>query len=188
MSPSINLHNIKWIHSLLDLVFEFKARRRESVIKKIFKFQEVHVQENLGDDYEEESSSAGYHTDESCSPTPEPGITNIIARSNLSETLQNLSTLDVNVNIERLAERYGALYAHAHLHTLDALDALEPLRDAPELKAKILYSIVVVSIFVLESEIKFPTFPYLGPAGVATNWFSISLSLHIFDLIFQHGY
>lgn len=107
--------------------------------------QEVHVQENLGDDYEEESSSAGYHTDESCSPTPEPGITNIIARSNLSETLQNLSTLDVNVNIERLAERYGALYAHAHLHTLDALDALEPLRDAPELKAKILYSIVVLS-------------------------------------------
>ncbi|XP_043485283.1 uncharacterized protein LOC122513097 isoform X2 [Leptopilina heterotoma] len=109
--------------------------------------QEIHIDENLGggDDYEEESSSAGYHTDKSCSPTPEPSITNVIARGNLSEALQNLSNLDVNVNVERLAERYGALYAHAHLHTLDALDALEPLRDAPELKAKILYSIVVLS-------------------------------------------
>ncbi|XP_033219749.1 uncharacterized protein LOC117174613 isoform X2 [Belonocnema kinseyi] len=109
--------------------------------------QELHADENLGDDYEEESSSAGYHTDDSCSPTPEPGISSVIAATNLSETLQNLSTLDEDfvVSVERLTEKYGALYAHAHLHTLDALDALEPLRDAPELKAKILYSVVVLS-------------------------------------------
>ena len=60
--------------------------------------------------------------------------------------------------MERLSEKYGALYTHAHLHTLDALDALEPLRDAPELKSKILYSVVVVSIFTPESEIKSSTF------------------------------
>lgn len=96
------------------------------------------MDENLGDDYEEESSSAGYHTDESCSPTPEPGLAN-----NFDETLRGLSSLDVTV--ARLRERYGALYSQANLHTLDALDSLEPLRDAPELKAKILYSVVVVS-------------------------------------------
>lgn len=47
--------------------------------------------------------------------------------------------------VERLSKRYGMLYAQAHLHTLDALDTLRPLDDAPELKAKILYSVVVVS-------------------------------------------
>lgn len=83
-----------------------------------------------GEDYEEESSSsAGYHTDESCSLTPEPAL---IPGGNFSAA-------------ERLAEMYSALYDHAHLHTLDALDALQPLHDAPDLKAKILYSVVVVS-------------------------------------------
>ena len=47
--------------------------------------------------------------------------------------------------MEQLAERYGALYDQANLHTLDALDALEPLKGASDLKAKILYSVVVVS-------------------------------------------
>lgn len=46
---------------------------------------------------------------------------------------------------EQLTDRYVALYAHAHLHTLDALDALEALKDATDLKAKILFSVVVVS-------------------------------------------
>ncbi|XP_061941884.1 uncharacterized protein LOC108000270 isoform X1 [Apis cerana] len=83
-----------------------------------------------GEDYEEESSSsAGYHTDESCSLTPEPAL---IPGGNFSAA-------------ERLAKMYSALYDHAHLHTLDALDALQPLHDAPDLKAKILYSVVVLS-------------------------------------------
>ncbi|KYM88921.1 hypothetical protein ALC53_02687 [Atta colombica] len=94
------------------------------------KLQILYLDENLGDDYEEESSSAGYHTDESCSPTPEPVVTDLTS---------------ANITVEQLAERYGTLYAQANLHTLDALDALEPLKDACDLKAKILYSVVVLS-------------------------------------------
>ncbi|KAG7189992.1 hypothetical protein KM043_006150 [Ampulex compressa] len=96
---------------------------------------------NLGDDYEEESSSAGYHTDESCSPTPEPVAGNSCDALPTEEDFSNLTS--ANMTAERLAERYAALYSLAHLHTLDALDALEPLKDAPDLKAKILYSVVV---------------------------------------------
>lgn len=108
--------------------------------------------ENLGDDYEEESSSAGYHTDESCSPTPEPVVTgsgncDVLVREN--RALENPALADITV--ERLAERYGALHSQANLHTLDALDALESLKDAPDLKAKILYSVVVVSVGKVKS-------------------------------------
>ncbi|XP_031771273.1 uncharacterized protein LOC105734936 [Apis florea] len=92
-----------------------------------------------GDDYEEESSSsAGYHTDESCSLTPEPALVFLDGSGG------NFS-VGGDVSAERLAEMYSALYDHAHLHTLDALDALRPLNDAPDLKAKILYSVVVLS-------------------------------------------
>lgn len=107
--------------------------------------------ENL--DYEEESSSsAGYHTDESCSPTPEPVVVVVAAAGavrnggvspNLTEG--NFLNSSSDVTAERLAERYAALYGQAHLHTLDALDAMEPLKDAADLKARILYSVVVLS-------------------------------------------
>ncbi|XP_031847387.2 uncharacterized protein LOC116433441 isoform X1 [Nomia melanderi] len=107
--------------------------------------QAFQLDENLGDDYEEESSSsAGYHTDESCSPTPEPVVRN--TGCSLLRPIENFSGLaGGDATAERLAERYAALYGQAHLHTLDALDALEPLKDAPDLKAKILYSVVVLS-------------------------------------------
>ncbi|XP_018363135.1 PREDICTED: uncharacterized protein LOC108761219 [Trachymyrmex cornetzi] len=108
------------------------------------KLQVLHLDENLGDDYEEESSSAGYHTDESCSPTPEPVVTGINCEAlNAEENCSDLTS--ANITVEQLAERYGALYAQANLHTLDALDALEPLKGASDLKAKILYSVVVLS-------------------------------------------
>ncbi|KAK9298394.1 hypothetical protein QLX08_008293 [Tetragonisca angustula] len=100
--------------------------------------------ENLADDYEEESSSsAGYHTDESCSRTPEPAVRNRCTILRLAENFSCLTSGDVTA--ERLAERYAALYDQAHLHTLDALDAMQPLKDAHDLKAKILYSVVVLS-------------------------------------------
>ncbi|XP_011645581.1 uncharacterized protein LOC105432457 [Pogonomyrmex barbatus] len=106
--------------------------------------QVFHLDENLGDDYEEESSSAGYHTDESCSPTPEPVVTG--SNCEVLSVEENCSDLtSANITVEQLAERYGALYAQANLHTLDALDALESLKDASDLKAKILYSVVVLS-------------------------------------------
>ncbi|XP_054001998.1 uncharacterized protein LOC128888857 [Hylaeus anthracinus] len=106
--------------------------------------QVFQLDENLADDYEEESSSsAGYHTDESCSPTPEPVVRNSCELRGTEENFSSLTSGDVTA--ERLAERYAALYGQAHLHTLDALDALEPLKNAPDLKAKILYSVVVLS-------------------------------------------
>lgn len=109
-----------------------------------YSIQVFHLNENLGDDYEEESSSAGYHTDESCSPTPEPVVTGSNCEVlNVEENCSDLTS--ANITVEQLAERYGALYAQANLHTLDALDALESLKNAPDLKAKILYSVVVVS-------------------------------------------
>lgn len=116
-----------------------------------YPLQVFHLDENLGDDYEEESSSAGYHTDESCSPTPEPVVTG--SNCEVLSVEENCSDLtSANVTVGQLAERYGALYAQANLHTLDALDALESLKDAPDLKAKILYSVVVVSA-VLNSNV-----------------------------------
>ncbi|KAL0117603.1 hypothetical protein PUN28_010421 [Cardiocondyla obscurior] len=106
--------------------------------------QACHLDENLGDDYEEESSSAGYHTDESCSPTPEPVVTGSACEAlSVEENCSDLSS--ASITVEQLTERYVALYAQANLHTLDALDALESLKNAPDLKAKILYSVVVVS-------------------------------------------
>lgn len=132
--------------------------------------QVFHLDENLGDDYEEESSSAGYHTDESCSPTPEPVVT-----GNNCEVLSvedNCSDLtSASITVEQLAERYGALYAQANLHTLDALDALESLKDAPDLKAKILYSVVVVSVIF-----------FLNRIIINERYFSLSLN---YDIIYQ---
>lgn len=40
---------------------------------------------------------------------------------------------------------YGNLYAAARVDALDSLDNLAPLKDADELKSKILFSVVVVS-------------------------------------------
>jgi hypothetical protein len=45
-----------------------------------------------------------------------------------------------------LVRRYGNLYAQARVDTLDALDALPSLKDADELKSKLLFSVVVVSL------------------------------------------
>jgi len=46
----------------------------------------------------------------------------------------------------RLVMKYEALYAQAKVDTLDALDILEELKGAEELKSKILFSVVVVSL------------------------------------------
>ncbi|CAG2109969.1 unnamed protein product [Medioppia subpectinata] len=44
-----------------------------------------------------------------------------------------------------LIRRYGNLYAQARVDTLDALDSLQALRDADELKSKLLFSVVVLA-------------------------------------------
>ena len=48
---------------------------------------------------------------------------------------------------ESLVRCYGNLYAAARVDALDALDNLPQLKDADELKSKILFSVVVVSRF-----------------------------------------
>lgn len=46
----------------------------------------------------------------------------------------------------RLVMKYESLYAQAKVDTLDALDILDELKGAEELKSKILFSVVVVII------------------------------------------
>ena len=50
-----------------------------------------------------------------------------------------------------LIKRYGDLYSIHRLETLDDLDTIEELRDAEELKNKLLFSVVVVSLFTNKS-------------------------------------
>lgn len=58
-------------------------------------------------------------------------------------------SLEVNVIIgERLVQYYGNLYSKARVDTMDALDTLVPLNSAPELKNKILFSVIVVRVLV----------------------------------------
>lgn len=53
---------------------------------------------------------------------------------------------DANSNMgEHLVRCYGNLYAAARVDALDSLDNLPALKDADELKSKILFSVVVVS-------------------------------------------
>ena len=49
---------------------------------------------------------------------------------------------------ERLVASYVQLYSQARLDTLDALDNLVELRQAEELKSKLLFSIIVVSSLI----------------------------------------
>ncbi|XP_063228610.1 uncharacterized protein LOC134534250 [Bacillus rossius redtenbacheri] len=46
---------------------------------------------------------------------------------------------------QQLVRGYASLYAAARVDTLDALDNLPPLRDAHELKSKILFSVIVLA-------------------------------------------
>ena len=45
-----------------------------------------------------------------------------------------------------LIREYGALYAQARVVAMDDLDALEQLGTADELKSKLLFSVVIVSL------------------------------------------
>lgn len=49
----------------------------------------------------------------------------------------------------RLVRCYGTLYSQARVDALDSLDTLPQLHDAVELKSKILFSVVVVSILFI---------------------------------------
>lgn len=69
-----------------------------------------------------------------------------------AEKVSSSSTIviyDVNKGDKRpanLLRTFGELYSVARLETLDELDTIEELVDADELKNKLLFSVVVVSI------------------------------------------
>ncbi|CAL4082796.1 unnamed protein product [Meganyctiphanes norvegica] len=70
------------------------------------------------------------------------------ARMNERIVRGNPRVENVNLGERRptaLVRRYGNLYAQARVDTLDALDALPDLKNAEELKSKLLFSVVVLS-------------------------------------------
>ncbi|KAH7983875.1 hypothetical protein HPB52_014987 [Rhipicephalus sanguineus] len=52
-----------------------------------------------------------------------------------------------------LVRRYGSLYAQARVDTLDALDSIPQLRDADELKSKLLFSVVVLGFRSVQNSV-----------------------------------
>lgn len=55
-----------------------------------------------------------------------------------------------------LIRRYGNLYAQSRVDTLDALDSIPELEHAHDLKSKILFSAVVVSIMLKNTRLILP--------------------------------
>ncbi len=53
-----------------------------------------------------------------------------------------------NEQRSNLIHNYGGLYTQSRVETLDWLDKLEELRGADELKSKLLFSVIVVSVFL----------------------------------------
>ncbi|XP_034939668.1 uncharacterized protein [Chelonus insularis] len=99
-----------------------------------------------------ESSSAGYHTDDSCSPEPISYLSSLpVSEVYKKKDDVGFSSTFFELTTQQLTEKYVGLYAQAHLHTLDALDALETLKDATDLKSKILFSVLVLSWRIADS-------------------------------------
>ncbi|BES96435.1 Hypothetical protein NTJ_09246 [Nesidiocoris tenuis] len=71
-------------------------------------------------------------------------------RMELEQTKARLHVLDQHAQAKelsgpRLVRCYGNLYSQGRVEALNALDTLLPLKDAPELKSKILFSVVVLA-------------------------------------------
>ena len=66
-----------------------------------------------------------------------------IRSANISSRLENIALGDSKSS--SLIRRYGNLYAQSRVETLDALDQLVEMRNASELKSKLVFSVVVVS-------------------------------------------
>ena len=66
---------------------------------------------------------------------------------------------------ERLVASYVQLYSQARLDTLDALDKLVELRQAEELKSKLLFSIIVVSTLTYTHSLTVSLLTILPPSS-----------------------
>ncbi|XP_018015044.1 uncharacterized protein LOC108671954 [Hyalella azteca] len=69
--------------------------------------------------------------------------TSVGLEANLSGRLDNLALGDHRPTA--LVRRYANLYTQTRVETLDALDQLTEMRNAPELKSKLLFSVVVLA-------------------------------------------
>ena len=85
-----------------------------------------------------------------------------------SNSLNAVSTVSVIYDVHNgdrrpanLVRSFGELYSVARLETLDALDAIGELVDADELKNKLLFSVVVVSVFKIVNFSENPKNRYL---------------------------
>lgn len=63
----------------------------------------------------------------------------------MSSKFENIS-LEGGARATQLVRRYGNLYSEARLDALDSLDALDEVSQFDDLKIKILFSVVVVSV------------------------------------------
>ena len=67
----------------------------------------------------------------------------------------------LRVEEERIVAGYVQLYSQARLDTLDALDRMMELRQAEELKSKLLFSIIVVRARMCEGSFEvFTVIPF----------------------------
>ncbi|EEC01665.1 hypothetical protein IscW_ISCW001706, partial [Ixodes scapularis] len=111
------------------------------------------------DDEDDSDLSAGYHSDSDHGELARARQTILVLQQRQRELQDRLASqaqkmIERSPRFENLAHcerrptvlirRYGSLYAQARVDTLDALDALPQLRDADELKTKLLFSVVVV--------------------------------------------
>jgi hypothetical protein len=72
---------------------------------------------------------------------------------------------------DRLVRCYGNLYAAARVDALDSLDNLPALKDADELKSKILFSVVVVSRPAVTHLLATSGFCFFSLSWVIGFWF-----------------
>ena len=69
-----------------------------------------------------------------------------------------------------LIRSYGNLYAQSRIETLECLDKLQGLRDADELKSKLLFSVVVVSFHFVCPQFQCITVQRLNLQRVVGSW------------------
>ncbi|XP_024083137.1 uncharacterized protein LOC106662662 [Cimex lectularius] len=79
-------------------------------------------------------------------------------RMELDQTKARLAVLDAHAQAKelsgpRLVRCYGNLYSQGRVEALNALDTLPPFKDAPELKSKILFSVVVLAFRATSSQL-----------------------------------
>ncbi|KDR23548.1 hypothetical protein L798_12370 [Zootermopsis nevadensis] len=110
-----------------------------------FTFQVLELMKEVAEDEDDSSDISGYHSD-SDSAIMMSGNSPYVSKRARYNFLSRSAPSDANSNMgEHLVRCYGNLYAAARVDALDSLDNLPALKDADELKSKILFSVVVLA-------------------------------------------